>query len=64
MEVKVGENGYFCVFQRLLTSIIYRIKSINLVIFNNSNKPHKIVQINAKFHFLIPGTESLTRKSV
>ena len=46
IEAKVEENDFFLLFSATLSSIIFRIKPLNKVILDDSNRPNRIVQIN------------------
>jgi len=49
IKAKVREKRKKSIFS---LTLIYRNKSINSDINNNSNRPHYIVQVNAKFNFI------------
>ena len=48
IEAKVAENGVLH-FSVTLTSIIFKIKSLNKVIFDDSNRPNRIVKMNGLY---------------
>ena len=46
IEAKAAENGFFLLFSENLSSIISRIKTLNKVILDDSNRLIRIVRIN------------------